>query len=356
MKSDDRRLKILEIVVDSFIKTGEPVGSKLIAELLGNAVSSATIRNDMATLERLGFLEQPHTSAGRVPTYLGYRMYINRLMVPEPLTEEEKHRIDDIVGQDDVSANAVLDNALNALAELTGCAAVSTNNLPQFSVITKVEIVPAGRRLYALLLITSAGDIRNKICRLEFDLSQEQLEFFENLVKQELLGMKVEDLTPATLQNLSMALGSYMLSLSPLLYAVYELSDEISRRHVDIKGERNLLKFSDFDPGELINFINTRNEIGKILSGAFDGINVVFGKENDTFTITNSSLILSKYGTNHSLGSFGVVGPIRLDYSKIIPYIQYFSESVSKMMDRMMEEQRKGELTDGQQQKEKPNG
>ena len=94
MKSDDRRLKILQIVVDSYIRTGEPIGSKTVAALMNNEVSSATIRNDMAMLERLGFLEQPHTSAGRIPTYLGYRIYINKLMRPSGLSEEEKHRID----------------------------------------------------------------------------------------------------------------------------------------------------------------------------------------------------------------------------------------------------------------------
>ena len=109
----------------------------------------------------------------------------------------------------------------------------------------------------------------------------------------------------------------------------------------------NLLRCRDFDAGELIHFINTKNEIGKILSSAFDGINVVFGKETDTFTITNSSLILSKYGSDHPMGSFGVIGPIRLDYSKIIPYMEYFSESVSRIIDNMMEEQ-KGALTDGE--------
>ncbi|MBC5788364.1 MULTISPECIES: heat-inducible transcriptional repressor HrcA [Clostridiaceae] len=347
MKSDDRRLKILQIVVDSYIRTGEPIGSKTVAALMNNEVSSATIRNDMAMLERLGFLEQPHTSAGRIPTYLGYRIYINKLMRPSGLSEEEKHRIDTMLQREKTSPHAVVENALEALAEVTGCAAVNTSNLPKFSVITKVEVVPAGRKLYALLMITSTGEIKNKICRLEFDLNQEQLSFFENLVKHELLGKNVEQLTPVTMQNMAVALGSYMLSLSPLLYAIYELSDEISRQQVEMKGERNLLRCRDFDAGELIHFINTKNEIGKILSSAFDGINVVFGKETDTFTITNSSLILSKYGSDHPMGSFGVIGPIRLDYSKIIPYMEYFSESVSRIIDNMMEEQ-KGALTDGE--------
>lgn len=343
MKSDDRRLKILEYVVDAYIKTGEPIASATISKMLGGSVSPATIRNDMATLERLGFLEQPHTSAGRIPTYGGYRLYINRLMKPQTLSREQMKEIDDILRSDVGSVNAVIDNAVNALAEITGYAAISTNDLPRFSVISKVEVVPAGRRLYAILLITSAGDIKNKICRMEFDLTNDQLKFFEQLLKRELLGLTVDSLTPAMLKNLTAAMGSYFLSLSPLLYTLYQLSDEIAKRNVDVKGENNLLKYSDFKPTELMQFLSAKEQISNILTSAFSGINVVFGKETDTFAITNSSMILANYGQKQPLGSFGVIGPIRLEYSKIIPYISYFSESVSRIIDGMLEDGQKGE-------------
>lgn len=347
MKSDDRRLKILECVIDQFIRTGEPVSSNTVAAMLGYSVSSATIRNDMATLDRLGFLEQPHTSAGRMPTLIAYRTYISRLMKPNELTEIEKQRVDEMIAVDNSSISAVMDNALNALAEITGCAAVSASNLPKFSVITKVEVVPAGRRLYALLLITSTGDIKNKICRLEFDLDNRQLEFFENLVNKELTGVKVEELTPAMLQNLAVALGSYMLSLSPLLYTLYQISDELSKKDIEIKGEGNLLQCSDFDAQELVSFINTKNEISNILAGALDGIHVMFGSEVGTFAITNASLILSRRNSPNEIGPFGVIGPIRLDYSKIIPYVEYFSQSVGDLIQNMIEDKEKGEDEDG---------
>lgn len=343
MKSDDRRLKILEYVVDAYIKTGEPIASATISKMLGGSVSPATVRNDMATLERLGFLEQPHTSAGRIPTYGGYRLYINRLMKPQTLSNEQRKEIDNLLRSDVGSVNAVVDNAVNALAEITGYAAISTNDLPRFSVISKVEVVPAGRRLYAILLITSAGDIKNKICRMEFDLTNEQLEFFEQLLKRELLGLTVDSLTPSMLKNLTAAMGSYFLSLSPLLYTLYQLSDEIAKRNVDVKGENNLLKYSDFKPTELMQFLSAKEQISNILTSAFSGINVVFGKETDTFAITNSSMILANYGQKQPLGSFGVIGPIRLEYSKIIPYISYFSESVSHIIDGMLDDGQKGE-------------
>lgn len=353
MKSDDRRLKILECVVDTYIETGDPVGSAAVCKMLGGSVSSATIRNDMATLERLGFLEQPHTSAGRVPTYIGFRMYINRLMKPKDLSEETKAEIDEKLALDTSSVSAVIDNAISALSEVTGLATVSSNELPKFSVITKVEVVPAGRRLYAVLLITSTGDVKNKICRMEFDISDEQIDFFEDIINESLQGVSIDSITPSTLQNLSAAMGSYMFSLSPLLYTFFELSNEISNREVDLKGEGNLLSYNDVSPNDIMQFITAKDQIENILSSAFTGINVVFGKENNTFAVGNSSLILTKFGPDDSLGSFGVIGPIRLDYEKVIPYISYFSESISKIIDNMLEDNSKGEYNNGEKIEEK---
>lgn len=343
MKSDERRLQILEHIVDLYIKTGEPVGSAAVCSNLNNVVSSATVRNDMAELEKLGFLEQPHTSAGRIPTYIGFRMYINRLMKPSDLSEEMKEKIDNLINEDTSSISAVMENAVTALSEVTGLAAVSTHN-PKFTVISKVEVIPTGRRLYAVLLITSSGKIKNKICRMKFDITDEQIEFFENIINENLKGVAVDSLTPKTLKNLSAAMGNYMLSLSPLLYTLYEISDEISRKQVNLKGENKLLKYDSLRAEELVEFLSTKDQLENILSGAFSGINVVFGKENDTFAIGNSSLIVSKYGNEEPFGSFGVIGPIRLDYQKIIPYVSYFSKSVTNIINNMLNEVKEGEF------------
>lgn len=341
---DDRKLSVLAAIVEEYIKTGEPVGSKAVAGLLNMAVSSATIRNDMAALEKLGLLEQPHTSAGRVPSYLGYRIYIDKLMRPKPLSGEEKALIDDMLGQNGVTANAVVDNAVNALANLTGCAAVTASGIPEFSVITRVEVVPAGRRLYALLIITSGGEIKNKICRVEFDLTYEQLDFFAKFINENLHGLRLQSLNPAYIQNLAVALGSYMLSLSPLLYAVYELTGEIQHKDVDIKGEENLLSYRDVDAKEVVRFMSSKNKLATILNSAFDGIHVIFGKEDQSFAITNSSLILSQYSIgNKNAGALGLIGPIRLDYAKMIPYIQYVSDEMTKRLSQVISEEAAGQ-------------
>ena len=186
MSLDDRKLLVLSTIVNEYIRTGEPVGSKTIIANSKINVSSATVRNDMAALEKLGLLEQPHTSAGRIPTYLGYRLYIERLMHPHVLSAKEKREIDEQLTQNGITAENVVDNAVQVLSDLTQLTVVNSNNMPHFSVITRVEVIPAGRRLYALLIITSTGAIKNKICRLEFDLTNEQLGFFAEFVNKNL--------------------------------------------------------------------------------------------------------------------------------------------------------------------------
>lgn len=350
MRIDERKRRILQAIVDEYIRTGEPVGSHSVLARLNMNVSSATIRNDMAFLEGEGLLEQPHTSAGRVPTYEGYRFYIDHLMTPQPLSVKEKHLIDSLLQQNTLTVDSVVENAVSVLSELTDLAVVYQNSMPVFSVITRVEVIPAGRRLYALLIITSSGAVKNKICRLEFDLTYEQLDFFARFINDNLLGLNVDSITPAMLQNLAIALGGYMMSLSPLLHAVYELSEEMSKVDVNLRGEQRLLVDSTLRSDEVVSLLTHKNQLGNLLSSAFDGIRVVFGRENDSFAVSNSSMIVSPYRVrNESLGSFGVIGPVRLDYSKIIPHIQYITESATRLIADVLESGERDGWGDGKE-------
>lgn len=339
MQPDKRKQQVLCCVIDEYISTGEPVGSNIILKRLPINVSSATVRNDMAELERQGFLVQPHTSAGRVPTYEGYRYYIDNLMCVKPLTQGEKSLIDSLLGKDTFqSADSVVETAVDLLSELTELAVVSKSNMPIFSVITRVEVIPAGRRLYALLIITSAGAIKNKICRVEFDLSHEQIEFFAKFINKNLTGLNMDRLDSSMLDNLAVALGTYMFSLSPLLHAVYELSEEMSNTDVNLKGEQRLLVANSLNSTEIASLLTHKNELTKLLLTALDGISVVFGKENESFAVSNSSMIVSPYKLRGQTGgSFGVIGPIRVDYAKVIPHIEYISNSVTKLLSNVIE-------------------
>lgn len=337
---DTRAMKILAAIVDEYIRTGEPVGSKALAEKPDIGVSSATIRNTMALLEQEGYLDHPHTSAGRVPTYKGFRFYIDKLMNPIPLAREDMEQIDLLLEQavqnaDTPPEEALIQNASAALAEVTKCASFSANHVSQFSVITKVDVIPTGRRMYVLLMITSSGAIKNRICRMEFDLTNEQMAFFESFVRNNLQGVNLEELTEDYINRLTEALGAYMVTLSPLLTAVCELSNDLMRDNVEVKGQNNLIECREFPVADVMKFLENKQELSQLLDSTFSGINIKFGAEgsSDTISISNSSLVSGTYYKDgRPAGSLGVIGPMRLDYRRIIPYIEYFSEKITRLL------------------------
>ncbi|MDE6599099.1 MAG: heat-inducible transcriptional repressor HrcA [Oscillospiraceae bacterium] len=330
---DERKRRILAAVVDAYILTGEPVGSKAIAALPDIRVSPATIRNDMAMLEQLGYLEQPHTSAGRIPTYSGYRLYIDELMNAKTLSDEEKTLLDNCLDVDVPTADALIESASKALAELTHCATVVKNVAPKFSVITKVELIPTGRRMYVLLMVTSSGNIKNKVCRLEFDLTNEQIEFFSRYMAENLQGVSIEDLDGDTIDRLVSAMGAYMVTLAPLLQGVCELAEGFKDNEIKLQGEKNLLARQDINSDQIVEFFENRNKVVKnMLDDSFGDLQVLFG-EDGGFIIENSSMIVSKIKKDgKTAGSLGVIGPMRLDYAKIIPYLEYLTDRITDII------------------------
>lgn len=330
---DARKRKILSAVVDLYIRTGEPVGSKTISQLPDIHVSAATVRNDMAVLEELGYLEQPHTSAGRVPTFQGYRMYIDEISSVQTLPPEERARLDAMLGDEsELTEDLILQSATTALAQITQCATVVSNFAPKYSVITKVDVVPTGKRMYVVLLITSDGKIKNRACRLQFDLTHEHMEFFRHFMEENLQGVSVSELSEARMEQMVTAMGTYMMTLSPLVQGICEMSRDLQQNELYVTGEQNLFSCEELDKAEVARFIMHKQELSGLLDDSFQGIKVVFGEEGD-FVIGNSSMIVSKYQKgDHTAGSLGVIGPMRLNYAKIIPYIEYFTDKITHLI------------------------
>lgn len=330
---ENRTLRILEIIVDEYIRTGEPIGSKAVQELLEIPVSTATIRNEMAYLEQQGLLEHPHTSAGRVPTYNGFRAYIEKIM-PHDLSDNEKVEIDEFFNElDGNSYDEIICNASKALAEFTKCAIVSTNETSKFSIISKVEVIPTGKRMYLILLITSGGNVKNRVCRLSIDLSDEQIAFFKRFAEDNLSGHNLENISDEYINRISEALGGYMMTLSPLLKGIADISSEMLKKDVNIEGEANLIACEDLKGSEIAEVLQRKSEFTKFIDNTFSGINVMFGKENDSLVISNSSMITGSFSKDgEKAGSLGLIGPMRLNYKKVIPYIEYFTSKITNML------------------------
>jgi heat-inducible transcriptional repressor len=336
----ERKQNILTAIIDMYIRTGEPVGSKTLVKLLNNAVSSATIRNDMADLSAMGYLEQPHTSAGRIPTAAAFRLYIDRLMSRRDLSEKVCRNIDGLLKSAADDPERLINEASQALAESTGCAAVTTTPSGQSADLRKIEILRISSRSAALLLMTSSGLIRTRVCRFDQEVNSQALDLLSRVLNEFFCGSQLADIGLPQVQSMVTSLGEYGLICVPALTAFYQLVQETVEADVLLKGQFNLLRHTDYDPiraGELLDFLTRRETLTDLLTAIPKGLNVVIGSECQRPELDGTSLIVSHYNLGGQPdGSIGIIGPLRMDYAAAIPLIEYFATSIGKILDEIM--------------------
>ena len=336
MALGERKLKILEAVVDTYVRTGEPVGSKAICEMMQNSVSSATIRNEMADLAEKGLLEQPHTSAGRIPSQMGYRVYLNHRTGNESLSRQEQAVIDSMLSEAGRDPERLLKDVSQTLAALTNYAAVATTPMPEKTTVRSVQTVPVGRRTALVILMTSSGILKNKICSCDFDLTPEILRVISRLFHEKLLGKPLQEITVAYVQTMAAEIGEFAFLVSPVLMAVLEAAREASLSDVCLNGEENLISHSEYGDSELrriLNFLNRRAELANLLNEKQGGARVLIGEESARPELAESSMVITRYSIGgEDAGSIAVIGPTRMNYSKVMANLEYVSEAVGRIL------------------------
>ena len=343
MELSERKLKILAAIVDAYVKTGEPVGSKSLACDLG--VSSATIRNEMSELADMGLLEQPHTSAGRVPSQKGYRVYIDRIMNRKPISRKEQLYLDGLLFSSAYDPEKLLEGVSQALAGLTRFAAVSTAPSGRKADIRALQFVQTGHRTAMLILLTSAGTMKNQVFRCDFDLSPEILRVFFRVMNERLAGMPVASVTPAFVQTLAASLGDLTALMSSALAALLEAAQESVETEIRLNGQMNLLFYPEFERGNarrVMDFLERPQDLADLLLRPQPSadVKVMIGEETRHPELYDSSVIVGQYAiSGKNAGAIGVIGPTRMDYAGLISKIEYLSGSVSRMLTELMKDE-----------------
>lgn len=336
MQLNKRNSDILSAVIRAYIITGEPVGSKQLLETEPLNCSSATIRAKMSELCELGLLNQPHTSAGRVPTAKGYRYFISELIKNNTLSDEDKRIIDSLMPQNITSPDRLIDAACSALADYTGCAAMLTTPSDKQSLISEIRLIDVGYNKVMLVLIASNGMISNSITRCDENISPEALATINEILKSQLIGTVLEDFTPAAAQSMLSSFGKYALLTAPILAALYDAAADIANSRIHLSGESYLISHREFANARatgILKFLHSKREMLSILSQFHDDINVVLGNETGEAALTSSGVVATKYYVGgKELGSIGILGPDRMDYEHIIPGLLYFRKEFSKML------------------------
>ena len=340
-----RRQKSLAAIVEQYIETGEPVGSKALQSIAGLDVSSATIRNEMAELTAQGFITQPHTSAGRVPTQAGYRYYVDNLMKPAELEENERRRIESGLDYRSGDPEQLLQAAGETLVDFTNFAAISTTPSDEHAFIKNIEMVPVSPKMAMIVLLTSTGILKSKACRTDVPITADLQDAFSDIVRKNFFGTPLSDVNTVMIQTLVASLGAKALSMSPLLVTISDLVEAASVSEVNLSGQSNLLGYKEYNDnaGQLLDFLHKEEPLGMLVSGSGDSdsdIEIRIGSENRYKELENSSMIISKYKIgDNATGAIGIIGPTRMNYSKLVPSIKYLTDIISKFLSDVYEEE-----------------
>lgn len=337
---NERSRKILEAIIEDYIDTGEPVGSRNVTRRHAMSLSPATVRNVMAELEELGYLVSPHTSAGRIPTDRGYRFYVDTLLRVRPLSVQEQQRIASRYRLQGMRAEDALREAgkiLSSLSRYTGIVLA-----PRFSatVFRHIEFVPLSHGRLLVVLVSASGLVQNKLIETGQELSAGELEQINNYLKRTLSGLSLEQIRTRIVEEMARDKAHYddLLQRALLLSAAALQQDEGSE--VFIEGAANILEQPEFADVErmrrLFRAFEQKSRLVELLdqSQRAQGVQIFIGSETHYQEIEGCSLVTASYaGREGTLGTLGVIGPSRMPYSLVIPIVDYTARLVSQLLD-----------------------
>ena len=335
MTMDPRKQRVLQAIVALYAMEGEPVGSGLLSNYLDLSVSSATLRTEMAALTKLGLLEQPHTSAGRVPSTKGYRYYLDNLLdADEQLPAAERQAIDDIFDDLDYEPEHLAQGAARALSRHTGFTAAVTTPRADDLCIAHFEVVQVGRYSAAVLGVTSAGGVCTRVARVAEGLTRQQAANVAAVLNQNLTFVSPADLTPRLLAGMGAALGADGMLLSPVLLAAAALLREAVLPKAYLEGQQTLLEWPELAPsvGKLLQAFDDGERARKLLSPAKRRTVVKLGEDLET-PMPGLCIMSSRYLAGGGLtGNLAIIGTNRMPFEQLMPRLEYFARKLGQCM------------------------
>lgn len=340
MQLAERKVKILKAVVESYIHNGDPVGSKAICSTLDFPVSSATVRNDMAELSELGLLLQPHTSAGRIPSQAGYRLYVNELMEKKRVPDEIKALITATLDQVSDDPERILRKASDVVSDVTHSAVIATTPSSDSVRIRRLKFVQTSRQTCMVVLITSSGLIKNRLFKCDYLITPEIIRVFDKSLNHKLAGIPVNSLTPAFIQTLAVEFGDLAMLIPSVLSAIMDACSEVGGVSVAVAGKTSLLfnKENDFDTVKsLMRFLNSEDELEAFAMSISPEKRVIIGSEIGIDVLEDFSVMTSSYSIEPTSGGYlAAITHMRTDYAYILAVLDYTAQCVSRLIRELL--------------------
>lgn len=330
---DERKRKILKEIVDEYIETAEPVSSAVIVEKYENNISSATVRNDMAELEKAGYLEKTHTSSGRVPSAKGYRLYVDELLKYDNISLEEIKYIQEKLENKANSIEEITKIATTTLSEITHYTTVSIGPKTTGQLIEEIKFVLLGSRMLMGIIVTDTGLVKETIIKFDENITQEQVDTLNYFFNNKLKGEPIETIDTPLEEYIFRELKYSIKIIKPIVEQMKKLIEEEEK--IYLEGTNRTLELPEFKSLDLVkNFVNildTEEVMRDILNTGFaEDIQIYIGDENENEDLKDFSIVTFKHSVgDKDLGTIGIIGPKRMNYSKVISVMKYISQKLN---------------------------
>ena len=337
MELTERKKKVLRSVVDLYIRTAEPVGSKAITALPDMNYSSATIRNEMADLTTMGYLEQPHTSAGRIPSAAGYRLYVDELMLDYRLSMDETKSISTAIEEKMQRVDKLVEKVAKLVSQATDLPAISVASRYGSATVSRFELILAGSGSVILVMMLSSEEVVNKLIKLPVNVTESDLKILSAVLNATMTGLTADGFTAELLERVMSAAGA-AASLVPIImeFATETLNRQGST-NMAVAGQMRILghpEYRDVDKAQRLMSSLDEDALSNLPAVMQNqhGTKVLVGPENVSQELKDTSVVMTKFDIGDGMqGMIGVVGPTRMDYAKVTARLSYFAESLSKM-------------------------
>ena len=339
MQLGDRKKKILQAVVQDYIITAEPVGSRSISKKYIQDLSSATIRNEMADLEEMGYLEQPHTSAGRIPTDMGYRIFVDNMLEKYKLTLSEMLQMREAINMKIKEANKIASDISSVLSQLTDYAAVATTHSTGTCTIQAASLMYVDNFKMVVILVLSDGNVKNRLIVSRVPFSQQAVSTLSEFLGKGLCGLSVKSVETADFSKLAQLAQINIETVEEIFSFIISSMHEAEKSSITVDGSINLLKlpeYSDINKAKkILEFMHNKDNLNSLstLPRGENEISVIIGHENPLEEFKDCSVIMCSYSLPKTSGSICLVGPRRMDYSKTVSMLEYLKDELGRLLE-----------------------
>lgn len=337
---NERKKKILQIIIEDYISSAEPVGSRTIARKYDLGLSPATIRNEMSDLELLGYLEQPHTSAGRIPSAQAYRFYVDALIEPGTLTDNDMALIDGWYNERRRNIDDIFQSTAKILSRMTQNVSMVLTNQQTIANFCYLKFLPLDSQHAILCIVADDGSIDTNVVDIPLGMSSEEMDYLAGKMSKLLEDRNLSDISVEILQNVHTDVVEDKLIFSSLLQAVRKMTGRRQEQKVFLGGKKQLLNQPEFRDVErvrnLLGILEEEKVLKDLLQGGEDsGLKVTIGSENKFTGIQDCSMVQATYRLNGQIvGTMAVLGPTRMEYGKVISVMDYLHKYLKTILDK----------------------